>query len=908
MGRGDELGRRGFLAAGGTMVAAGYDGQGRASIDPKLAASSGWVRGIVRLDEVSLDGTRTQPAAVVGALKTHAATTQQRIVSYVRETQGIEIRRRFWLTNAVLITADTERASFADLAAIDGVDRVHRTAADTAGRPELEARGSNTQMNTQADGDVSYGLEMMNVPEVWEQAGTRGDGARIAVVDTGVDPTHPDIDLTAWAEFDADGGRVDSDPNDPNGHGTGMSSLATGGDASGTSIGVAPDADLLVAKQDPEDFFTSSIAALEWAVENDADVVSMSFDIGPFGREAIEPAASAVAAGTVVVPAGTGPEFFTAPGSFHHALSAGAVDRDATPYKGGNGGEIRTERFWRGVTGPEEWPERYTVPNVVTAGIDVLTAVPDNDRFDGGHMRADGYSNAPPHVSGVVALLRSLDADVSPDEIGRILTETAEQPGGPYEHPEANGDFGHGIVNAAAAAAELVGRDREVAGTVTDSDGDPVPGATVAAVTGDEARTDEQGRYTLSVPPGEATLTASGAGYDPVTRRVDPGDGRDLAFESERRPDIRRASRPPTHVAPSDTLSFEFAVEHAEFATVFVGDSVVPIDPSAVSARLDGDPIEIEEPANVEGETALRIEVEVAAGTRGLLSMGVYLANGEQNASLTLDPVHVHERPMRVDAGADLQAAVDAAAPGTTVALAGGEWDLAIESSESPLPESRYNSPIFEATRDDEAGLVVDERITLTAAEGTNPTLVATGGSGERRFGVQVTAHFATLRGVEVVAEGATAAVSVLDGDGVRLRDVDLSGADRGVHAQFTKSLDVRGSRISAATTGVALLDISINALVGETTIRDAEQGVFLSGRVGEQLFDVDADVTGNSFENVGTEVGTEGTATIRGEGGEERQVDGDPPTDSMLDLLLYAATAGAVGVLFYPYGRRRLG
>lgn len=908
MVRGTAVGRRGFLAvAGGTAAAVGSAGTGRATVDPELAEASGSVRAIVRLEAASVDGVQ----GAVGRLKAHAATTQQRLVDHVRETQGIEIRRRFWLTNAALVAVDTERASVADLAAIDGVDRVHRTAPDSGGRSELGPTdaGDSGSEAIQAEGDVSYGLEMMNVPTVWEQAGTRGDGARIAVVDTGVDPSHPDIDLTAWAEFDADGGRVDSDPHDPDGHGTGMSSIATGGDASGTAIGVAPDAELLVAKQNPDDFFASSIAGLEWAVENDADVVSMSFEFGPLRAAAIDPVANAIAAGTVVVPTAVAdPEMFFSPGSLHHALSVGAVDEAGEPYRGGNGTEIRTERYWRGKGVPDEWPDSYLLPEVVAAGVDVLGAVPDNDQYDGGHVRASGYSNAPPHVVGVVALLRSLDGDVSPDEIRRILTETAEQPGDPYEHPDANGDFGHGIVNAAAAAAELAGRGEEIAGTVVDPDGDPVAGATVTAATGDTTRTDEQGRYTLSVPPGEDTVTASAAGYDPVTREVEPGDGRDLVFESERRPDVRRASQPPTRVAPGDTLSFEFAVAHAEFATVFVEESAVPIDPAAVSARINGEPIEIGEPTNVEGETALQLELDVDTGARGLLPVGILLASGEQDAALTIGPVHVHERPIRVAEGGDVQAAVDAAAPGTVVTLADGRWELTIGPFESSLPASRFEVPVFEEARNDEAGLVVDKPVTLAAAEGAVPTLVADDSTSDRSFGVRVTSHFATLRGIEVVAEGATAAVSVLDGDGVRLRDLDLSGGNHGVHAQFTKSLDVRGSRISAAATGVELRDFSVNGLVQNNEIRDAERGVFLSGRLGDQLFDVDADVVGNSFEGVETEIGTEGTATIRGESGDERQVAGDPPADSMLDLLLYAATAGAVGILFYPYGRRRLG
>jgi hypothetical protein len=148
--------------------------------------------------------------------------------------------------------------------------------------------------------------------------------------------------------------------------------------------------------------------------------------------------------------------------------------------------------------------------------------------------------------------------------------------------------------------------------------------------------------------------------------------------------------------------------------------------------------------------------------------------------------------------------------------------------------------------------------------------------------------------------------VNVLDGDGVRLRNLTLAGGENGAYAQFTKSLAVRDCTIAAGQTGVALRDFSVNALVRDNAIRDADTGVFLSGRVGERLIDVDAEVTGNAFQSVGTDVDTEGTATVTGGDGETREVGGEP-ADSSLDLLLYAATAAAVGVLFYPYGRRRL-
>jgi hypothetical protein len=892
----------------GTAATVGCAGTGQGAIDPELQNKPGTVTGVVRLttDAVRDIRDRDTRTGIVDGLKHHATSTQQRIIEYADATPGIEIRRQFWLTNAILVTVDTELASFADLAGFDSVDRIHSTG--DGGRHADLGDTTPTATQTTQDGDVSYGLEMMHVPDVWERFGTRGEGTRIAVLDTGVDPSHPDIDLAEWAEFDADGNQIDSEPYDPQGHGTGMSSIATGGDASGTQIGVAPDAELLVARVSNDDFFTSTLAGLEWAVENGADAVSISLDIGPLKHEAIEAVSNANAAGTVVVSAGFGPESFLSPSAQYSVLSAGAVDRNREPYKGGNGGEIQTGRYWRSEAVPDDWPERYVVPTAVTAGVDVLAAAPDNDKLDGGHVREDGYSNGPPHLSGVVALLRSIDSSLSPARIKQIIQETAEQPGEPYEHEETNTDFGHGIANAAAAAAEVGDRDQTVSGTVTDPDGEPLRGVTVTAVTGDTAETGENGQYTLSVPSGTATVTAATTGYESVTRRVTPGNGGNISVTSEIRPDIQLASRPPTHATPGETVSIEFDIEHAEFATIRGRESPHIIDISAVSGRINGEPAPLEEPTKIGPQSTLRIELEISDGARGTLPLSISLAEGTQNATIDLDPIHVHERPMRVTDDQDLQAAIDAAAPETTVLLDGDRWERTAEPRDPPLPEGRYSNPAINATRDDKSAVVIDTPITLRAAEGRDPTIAASADSSDRTFGLQIASHFVTVEDIEVTGGGAMGAISVLAGDGVHLLNVDLSGATNGIYAQFSKSLVVSNSTISASDSGIALRDLSVNALVENNTVRDAETGVFLSGRTGQQLFAVDATVTGNTFEGVGDDIDTEGTATIRDGSGETRQVGGEPPENSMLDIVLYAATATTVGALFYPYARRRLG
>jgi hypothetical protein len=899
------VGRRGFMAAtAGAAATMGTPPASGAVIDPALQAADGTVPALVRLDGPSgspEDGTAA--GETVRALK-HAAGRQQRgLRAAIEGISGVELARTFWVANAALVTVDTGADALATLAALPAVERIHRTGGDMGGNRDQLGDATGQASDERA---VSYGLEMMHVPELWERFGTRGEGATIAVIDTGVDPDHPDIDLAGWAEFDAAGERVDSDPYDPVGHGTGMSSLATGGDASGTQIGVAPDAELLVARHSKDDFLVSSLAGIEWAIEQGADAISMSFDAGPLKTEMVEALENAVAAGSVPVPAALGDGFFLTPGSVYTALNAGAIDRDRVPYNGGNGGEIRTDRYWRDKAVPDAWPDRYTVPKVVTAGVDVLGAVPDNDRYDGGHMRMDGYSNAPPHVSGVVALLRALDGDVSTGAIEQAIRERAVQPGKPVDQPDPNGDFGHGVVNAVAAAADVVGRERTVSGTVVDPDGAPVETATVQARTGDSTTTDASGRFELAVPAGQATLTARATGYEPVTRQLAPGKGQEIAFETERRPVVERVERSPTRLAPGASATVEVAVANAEFMTVFVRESPASIGADPVSLRVAGNAATLDEPTAIDPEAhTLRIDVTVDAAARGTLQLGISVAAGEATDSIELAPIHVHADPLRLTGEDDIQAAIAQAAPETTVELAGDTWTLDPQPTNSPLPESRYQTPVFESTREDRAGLLIETPVELVAADGATPTLeLADAGGGERTFGIQITPHFTTVEGIEVNAPGATAAISVLDGDGVHLEGVTVAGGATGVLAQFTKSLVVRNTTIDATDTAIALQEFSLNALLEGNTLRNAELGVFLSGRIGERLFDVDATVTDTTYDGVKTELDTEGTATVRDGSGATKVTGDEAPEDSPLDLLLYGSAATLLAVLLYPFGK----
>jgi serine protease AprX len=173
-------------------------------------------------------------------LKRHAVETQTRVRAQLTGMNGVEVTRSFWLANALVVTVDLDAVSLERVTELEHVKRVH-----SPELPENRPR-PDSSVSSQSDGnvfeerDVSWAVELVNAPAVWDQYDARGESARICIIDTGVDPDHPDIDLDGWAEFDRQGQRVESEPNEPSpdeapmpGHGTGMSSVATGGDASG---------------------------------------------------------------------------------------------------------------------------------------------------------------------------------------------------------------------------------------------------------------------------------------------------------------------------------------------------------------------------------------------------------------------------------------------------------------------------------------------------------------------------------------------------------------------------------------------------------------------------------------------------------------------------------------------------
>lgn len=200
--------------------------------------------------------------------------------------------------------------------------------------------------DVRAHASTDTSVPLVGAPQVWQQHDAqgrpeRGTGVTVAIVDTGVDYTHPDLGggfgpghkVVAGYDFAND----DADPADDNGHGTHVAGIVAGSAAKpGGVTGVAPDATLTAYKvlDDGGSGWTSDIiagieAAVDPANEHRADVVNLSLGAPGDGTDPLGQAASAaVAAGVVVVAAagndGPGAGTLSSPGDAPGVLAVGA--------------------------------------------------------------------------------------------------------------------------------------------------------------------------------------------------------------------------------------------------------------------------------------------------------------------------------------------------------------------------------------------------------------------------------------------------------------------------------------------------------------------------------------------------------------------------------------------------------
>ncbi|MFP8958316.1 S8 family serine peptidase [Natrialbaceae archaeon A-CW3] len=610
---------------------------------------------IVRADAVDVP-LLANADSVVDELKTTAHQSQEPIVEYVDETAGLTVKNQFWLANALLLEVDTNAVSLDQLTAQDGISDVHPNFHYEIPDPESGPTSTDTT-------DVTYGLDQIDAPEAWDAYDSRGEGARIAVLDTGVDPDHPDIDIDPdhFAEFDSDGEEVESDPYDSHYHGTHVSGTVVGGDDSGTAIGVAPEATLLGALVLPDGggTFAQIIGGMEWAVEEDADAINMSLGVTGYVGEMIEPVRNADHAGTVVVSSSgnSGPNTSGSPANVYDAFAIGASNEDEEIADFSSGETISTESAW-GSLAPEEWPETYVVPNVSAPGVDVTSAFPV-DHDDGPYHAISGTSMASPHVAGVVGLIRAAAfEDATTEQVKRALAATAWKPDGESDEPDSR--YGRGIVDAFAAVGR-VAADSGVTGTVTDSDGSPIEDATVT-LDGFPVETDADGEFQVRTVAGTYELTADAFGYTPDTVNVDVDDGfTTVDFTLGDSLAIAIIDGQPDGLEAGESFDVTANVAHVDAVTVdqvgdYTGDAWL---------EVDGEPAEFGETVTFDETRSDAVTITVGTESDGVgnLELEHTFEGIGDTITVSTGPTFVYDEPVPigiVDAGSGYAADLEA--------------------------------------------------------------------------------------------------------------------------------------------------------------------------------------------------------------------------------------------------------
>lgn len=259
---------------------------------------------------------------------------------------------------------------------------------------------------------LSESADTVDAEEVWSQNVT-GEGVDVAVLDTGIED-NTILNVEEQVDYTSEG------KDDLNGHGTHVAGIIASPDEEYRGVAYGADLfDVKVLDQEGTGSTSDVISGLEWAVENNADVATLSLGAAVEecdGTSSISEAVdNTVEEGvTVTVAAGNnGPdsETITAPGCAENPITVGSS---------GNG-EI-SDFSSRGLTA-----DGRVKPDLVAPG-EGITSLTNNDGDSPQFETLSGTSMATPHVAGAAALLLA-EEDLSPSEVKNLTTYTAEDLG-----------------------------------------------------------------------------------------------------------------------------------------------------------------------------------------------------------------------------------------------------------------------------------------------------------------------------------------------------------------------------------------------------------------------------------------------------------------------------------------------
>ncbi|HXT01373.1 MAG TPA: S8 family peptidase [Elusimicrobiota bacterium] len=379
---------------------------------------------------------------MVLAVASNAADMTRRIVVFapgttaaqrlaLAKSTGAQIVRELPLINAVVIETPADRVSasetkltaMAEVARIDQDPKINwLKAVDAPGvdfrLPNMDAimaplralkssKAAAAPAPASGSQAIQWGVNRVNAPAAWKK--TRGAGVKVAVIDTGLDKTHPDLAGNIKGGWNAIA--KSSDFNDDHGHGTHCGGNIAALDNDIGIVGVAPKVDLYGVKvldANGSGTFDDVIAGMQWAVDNHMDVASMSLGADQ-GNQALADMVAAMKKGgvTLVAAAGNSGGAVGFPGGYPEAIAVAAM----CP-----AGVTDTGLCADANEGLAVFSSRGPEVAVIAPGVNVYSL-----SMNGGYDTMSGTSMATPHVAGLAALYVATHKGATPDQVRAAL-------------------------------------------------------------------------------------------------------------------------------------------------------------------------------------------------------------------------------------------------------------------------------------------------------------------------------------------------------------------------------------------------------------------------------------------------------------------------------------------------------
>ena len=314
--------------------------------------------------------------------------------------------------------------------------------------------------------NIPWSIARINAPFLWKR-GILGHGVVVAVIDTGVNASHPDLCHRIWqGSYLWEGNGYNAiehsrDIHDEIGHGTACAGTIAGDGSAGIRTGVAPQASIMPVKVFGPHGTTQAIVrdGISWAARNGADIIALSLSFNrhqqPEYRKWREAADVLLTAGIPLICSAGNlgsrmdefpvPNNIPLPGSIPPpwlhplqrtndvrtggAITCGASDRRDTPLCSPDEGSGTGPATWEDISPYNDYPlsdgrAGLVKPDLLAPGEDIISLSHEHE----GYIRYGHTSSAVPHVAGAAALLLSAFPRLTPAELNEALETTAIHP------------------------------------------------------------------------------------------------------------------------------------------------------------------------------------------------------------------------------------------------------------------------------------------------------------------------------------------------------------------------------------------------------------------------------------------------------------------------------------------------